>query len=326
MDEQSIECEAGCIDIEEFCGRLAESLLLCHSVEPPPDHIRKDYHPADECTCFKTEFTVHITSKSPGILFLMPNAIMKFQPAFPPSSQAASLSYLNERTRIPIPTVFHECIEHRHPFLVTSRTHGQDLRSAWSALSGDAKKRIAMQAAAHLSDMRSLTSDRIEAVGHLPLHERALFGAAGQKPLSSDDELWDRLRQPLASEDVDEDTLALLRGKMPRGTPYTFTHCDLTFSNIMVKDGSFAGFIDFERAGFFPVWYEYVMCRHGIDEEDVEWKKLLSGQMVDQHPKAMNWFLALKGLGVEPHGGETERWVKAVRDGSEECPVMMRDW
>ncbi|RAQ69944.1 hypothetical protein COH20_008294 [Aspergillus flavus] len=62
---------------------------------------------------------------------------------------------------------------------------------------------------------------------------------------------------------------------LPICTPYTFTHGDLNCQNILVKDGELVGILDWESAGHFPVWWEYVATSIGFTAEDAEWKALL---------------------------------------------------
>jgi hypothetical protein len=46
--------------------------------------------------------------------------------------------------------------------------------------------------------------------------------------------------------------IEFLGDRMPSMGPFVFSHGDLAASNIMVQDGQFSGFIDFENSGFYP--------------------------------------------------------------------------
>ncbi|KAI0099546.1 kinase-like protein [Hypoxylon sp. NC0597] len=250
--------------------------------------------------------------------------ILKERLTFPPSHEGANLRFLRENTNLPIPNIIHEWTEGSRYFNITSRIEGTTLEQAWPSLSGEDKTRIARQVAKYLEEMRRLTSSRIEAVGGEPLYETRLFlnGETGQKPLSSDQELWEELEKPLLH--FDDNTRRILRENMPQCRPYTFTHGDLAYCNIMVKDGNFSGFIDFERSGFFPVWYEYVCCRFGFGEGDTEWKRLLS-EHITEYPEAMNFHMARSNLGRYPNETEALKCLNDLMEGSSECP-MVRVW
>lgn len=47
----------------------------------------------------------------------------------------------------------------------------------------------------------------------------------------------------------------------------------------MVKDGNLASIVDWDRAGYYPVWWEYASAAIGYSKEDAEWKRLLRGKM-----------------------------------------------
>jgi aminoglycoside phosphotransferase (APT) family kinase protein len=76
---------------------------------------------------------------------------------------------------------------------------------------------------------------------------------------------------------------------MPPAAPYTFTHGDLTNVNIMVENGSITGIIDWEMAGYYPVWWEYVGTSVADSEEDREWKTLLRKYMPDYSAAREFW-------------------------------------
>lgn len=76
----------------------------------------------------------------------------------------------------------------------------------------------------------------------------------------------------------------------PVCTPYTFTHGDLNCQNIIVKDGELAGILDWESAGYFPVWWEYAATSIGLSAEDAELKALLrSGEASIDYPVTLTW-------------------------------------
>ena len=68
---------------------------------------------------------------------------------------------------------------------------------------------------------------------------------------------------------------------MPPAKPYTFTHGDLATVNVIVDNGRLAGIIDWEAAGFFPVWWEFVSASLAEDQADRDWKTPLRKYMAD---------------------------------------------
>ncbi|OTB01742.1 hypothetical protein M426DRAFT_265684 [Hypoxylon sp. CI-4A] len=276
------------------------------------------------CASYKSSIKLFYAASTRGVWALGSKFILKERLTTPPNvptHEAANLRFLNEKASlsVPIPKITQEWTEDNRYFTITSRVEGETLEEAWPKLSEQDKDRIATQVAEGLAELRQLKSDRIEAVGGKPLYGGLFIdGKVGQQPLSSDDELWDTMVKPLTS--VDDEKLKILRDNMPQCTPYTFTHADLTNCNIMVKDGNFSGFIDFERSGFFPVWYEFVGCRFGFGKDDKEWKQLLT-EKIDRYPNAMNFFMTMKSLRGWPSEEVGKKNFDRLVNNSQECDM-----
>lgn len=99
---------------------------------------------------------------------------------------------------------------------------------------------------------------------------------------------------------VPEAVRRLLRRRMPPATPYTFTHGDLSYGNIMVKDGSVTGIIDWETAAYMPVWCESLCVSFSGCEEDEEWRMLLRNYMPD-YDAAYNFWHQYHYLCLDPN-------------------------
>ncbi|GLA56999.1 hypothetical protein AtubIFM56815_006019 [Aspergillus tubingensis] len=116
---------------------------------------------------------------------------------------------------------------------------------------------------------------------------------------ASDEELWKEMEGALY-ESVPEAVRRLLRRRMPPATPYTFTHGDLSYGNIMVKDGSVTGIIDWETAAYMPVWCESLCVSFSGCEEDEEWRMLLRNYMLD-YDAAYNFWHQYHYLCLDPN-------------------------
>lgn len=110
---------------------------------------------------------------------------------------------------------------------------------------------------------------------------------------------------------------------MPSPHPWTFTHGDLTYCNIIVDPTSFAlrAVIDWESSGYFPVWWEFAGAGLGFGHEDKEWKDLLRGNMTN-HDEARLWYLDFNSF-VSDQPWASERRVRMLKEcGIHEDIVM----
>ncbi|KAI0420824.1 kinase-like protein [Xylaria grammica] len=270
----------------------------------------------DSCARYKSSIKLFYAASNRGAWALGKSFILKERSTSPPSLEAENLRFLKEHSKISIPTMVQDWTENDRYFTITTRLEGETLEEAWPKLTSDDKERIATQVADQLRELRGLTSERMEAPGGKPLWEGGLFP---QKPMSSDDEFFNKAVKSIPN--VDQSLLQQLRDHMPVCTPYTFTHTDLTACNIIVKNGHFSGFIDFERSGFFPVWFEFVNLRTGLGKDDREWKELLS-QKVTQYPAAKNFYMVRNSLYRDPTGELGKEAMKRLVEKSDECPMQ----
>lgn len=200
--------------------------------------------------------------------------ILKERTTRPPNFNAVNLRFLKENTTIPILAVVEGWEEENgRYFELIRRIPGETLESVWGKLSSEEKDTIAKETAEYLDQLRKLHLRTLQCLGGQPLYSAFLLqddDKLGHGPLSSDDELWAELEKPLKKRGVPEEACRRLQGQMPSAAPYTFTHNDLCFINIMVENGHLTGIIDWESSGYFPVWWEYTFAGIGLGQEDKE--------------------------------------------------------
>ncbi|KAF1912127.1 kinase-like domain-containing protein [Ampelomyces quisqualis] len=216
-----------------------------------------------------------------GVWYIGTDFVLKERPADPPTYEVTNTQFLHAHTSVPITEIAkHWLDKDGRQFIMVDRVEGEDLQTAWPTLSQDAKIRIAGQTASFLEQLRNLQSDKMASIGNAPLYSGWLFlqgAGTPHGPFASEDELWQSLVRKL--EKLPEKVRDAFHKRLPPCAPYTFTHGDLTTVNIMVKDGNLVAIIDWERAGYFPVWWEYTAAGIGLGKEDAEWKELLQSKM-----------------------------------------------
>lgn len=220
-----------------------------------------------------------------GVWSIGSKVILKDRGSNLPTSEVPNIQFVQEQTSIPVPTVIKSWEEGKHTLILMRRIPGEPLSNVWSKLTIDEKNKIAKQTAEYLQQLRNLQSDKIQCLGGRPVFSNFLFKNKGlnevpRGPFASDDELWAEMERGL-NEKIPEAARVRLRQCMPSAMPYTFTHGDLTNVNIMMENGELTGIIDWETAGYFPVWWEYVCTSVPDSEEDREWKTLLRQYMPD---------------------------------------------
>lgn len=227
-----------------------------------------------------------------------------------PTWEVPNTQFLREQTSIPVPDIVESWEEGDRMFILMRRIPGESLDKAWPNLSTDEKERIAKQTAEYLQQLRKLQSDKIQSLGDHPVYDNFLFiskkDGLPHGPLASDDELWDVMKRGLGK--IPEAAQIRLRQSMPSARPYTFTHGDLTDVNIMVENGSLTGIIDWERSGYFPVWWEYASTSISNSKDDREWKAILRKYMPD-YSAAREFWRNYYHLCMDPDGEEAMQFL-----------------
>jgi aminoglycoside phosphotransferase (APT) family kinase protein len=181
------------------------------------------------------------------------------------------------------------------------RIDGVTLDEAWCDLPQADRECVAKQIVDLLDQLRGLQSSRLQSLGEQPLYSAFLFRngfGLPHGPFESDEQVWEDMVKAL--KNVPDKASRHLRQRMPPCAPYTFTHGDLSTSNIMVKDGNVVGIIDWEASGYFPVWWEFVATNIYQNEKDQEWKTLLQKCMAQDHTKAQEFWLDYSSLSKYP--------------------------
>lgn len=270
------------------CGWSAEKQKQCH---------------------YSSHVKVFYGASHRGVWAIGSDIILKDRPDGPPKTEVKTLEFLAHHTRISVPNVLREWVDSENRYMILmERVKGQTLEDAWSTLSETEKETIADQVAEALKQLRSFESTNMRDIDQGPIYSGWLFGDPEKPfgPFSFDSELWDSLRHRFHQPPMKvfpEHALENLRKRLPDCRPYVLTHGDLNSGNIVVENGKLAGILDWEYAGYFPVWWEYVTLHIGFSEADAEWKKLLR-QRVEPHDDGKQFWSDLFSLHNYPNLNE----------------------
>lgn len=150
---------------------------------------------------------------------------------------------------------------------------GQVLSDIWAGLSGEEKKAISSQLRDILVIMRSI-----------PAPEAHIGGCAGEKvrdtriysthtapSCNGEKEFNDYLLASLFPQ-IPSPIYAAFSRRLRTNHRIVFTHADLSPRNIIVRDAKVVGIIDWEDAGWYPEYWEYVKFFQRSTTEDGDWR------------------------------------------------------
>lgn len=197
-------------------------------------------------------------------------------------------------------------------FVIQERIEGEPLEDALPKLTQDDIARIGGQVREYLAQLKKITSPQMQMLDGRPVIDRRLFrpipdsASEACTVCNSQAELAANMARAIRHRIDDELTLAKLMARMPNALPFTFTHSDVHEGNIMVKNGNFVGLVDWELAGFYPCWWEFVNSCEIISD-------YLHASALERD--ALEWFRVYHAVRDRSGGEETAQMLDKYLNG-----------
>lgn len=189
---------------------------------------------------------------------------------------------------IPVPKVYSSgTYENIGGFVEMEMLEGDTFQKVWGALSQDEKHDYSGQLRQIVSQLRSLKGSHIGSLEHGPAVDARRDSNRGG-PFVSEAAFNEFLLSNTISTTpaIYQKILKDLLSSAPHKT--IFTHGDLSPTNIMVKAGRIVGIIDWEYAGWYPEYWEFVQFFRGLhgdyrDFADVIFETLYPVELMTDH-------------------------------------------
>jgi aminoglycoside phosphotransferase (APT) family kinase protein len=237
---------------------------------------------------YKSHVKLCYLNKDLAVWYLGSEFVLKERPeGYALGLEHINLDFLREKgITIPIPEVARELVDDdkRH-FTLTKRIQGTTLKDAWKGLTLDEKIQIADETIEYLRQLRKHKATSLQGITGGGVKQPDLFGNNQLSgPFTSDKELWNNLEKQLQEVDVPEDEQTRLHALMPECASYILSHANLCDENIMVKEKSLTGILDWEFFGYFPAWWEFGSLIVPTNRQnDSDWISILKTQMAQHH-------------------------------------------
>jgi thiamine kinase-like enzyme len=195
------------------------------------------------------------------------------------------MEFIRQSTSIPLPKVikiYKQDLDEEGEDVIMQYVGDETLSRAWPKMTDVSKRAIAKELAGYIEQMRQLTPPGAGFVGSASLSPGRdnCFGQARFGPFDNmaDFHTYIRRKNPLEIWKEEPDVVQVHSTADSYGSK--FTHGDLVPNNIIVKDGRIAAIIDWEFAGWFPEYWEYVKMRYQWRPYREEYFEVMDGAMV----------------------------------------------
>lgn len=190
-------------------------------------------------------------------------------------TEADSLAFVAANTTLPVPKLFGTYIHDGNTYIVMSRLPGKPPMKLLAGMSLAEINVITSDLKPMMDQLRALRvtefskESYIGSLGFQPCRDLMFrSGSESKGPFRTEEEMYENIVQrwtnslfePMLENSI-EYTRRLYRENS--GNEILFTHGDLDPRNILVENGHVSGIIDWEQAGWYPEYWEYVKTMWG---------------------------------------------------------------
>jgi tRNA A-37 threonylcarbamoyl transferase component Bud32 len=177
-------------------------------------------------------------------------------------AEAEALRYVRSRTSIPVPEVFNAYVDASldRGVIIMEYVEGDILRNVWEDMDDERRQKIVQQLKDFMTELRAIRGDFIGSIDGTACEDPVFCAELGGfGPYKTQDEFNDGLirAMKLSQESSWVDQIAKFIKAMPQHE-VVLTHSDFSPRNIIVRGDEVVAIIDWEMAGFYPEYWEYV--------------------------------------------------------------------
>lgn len=182
-------------------------------------------------------------------------------------NEALVLDFIRAYTTIPVPEVKASDWDR----ISMEYIPGETLKEAWPSLTMGQRTNILAQLSGYIKQLRALGGlyfGRFDGQGVLV---PSIFPRSGG-PFSTLPEFHDWLLHPPKRRTEQSIYWSQVTARLSNPCAIVFTHGDIAARNIIVRDGQIVALLDWETAGWYPEYWEYVFAMRGMD--NIDWETL----------------------------------------------------
>lgn len=181
-------------------------------------------------------------------------------------AEAEALRFIRSKTSLPVPEVYNAYVDEStdRGVIVMEYIEGDVLQDVIDEMDDDRREKIALELQKFMTELRSFEGDLIGSVDGSPCEDPVFCAELGGfGPYKTEHDFNEGLIRAMNLSQTNSwvDHVTKLVRAMP-SHKIVLTHGDLSPRNIIVKDDKIAGIIDWEMAGFYPEYWEYIKAMY----------------------------------------------------------------
>lgn len=179
------------------------------------------------------------------------------------------MRYIATHTSIPVPRVLDAVTDGKLTSITMEFIEGERLDKIWNSLPEEQKKNIAAQINDYLFQLRSLHGRYIGGMNRNPAIDSRRYGLEGG-PFESESQFNEFLLSD-AYPQVPKCFLKMAEHSLLTNHEIIFAHGEIAPRNILVREGRVVAVLDWENAGWYPEYWDFVKSFNALDGRCASW-------------------------------------------------------
>ncbi|KAF1996124.1 phosphotransferase enzyme family protein-like protein [Amniculicola lignicola CBS 123094] len=217
-------------------------------------------------------------------------------------AEAEAMKLVHQKTTIPVPKVYNAYIDTAtgHARIVMEFVQGDVLADVWDKFNGDQKQEVLAQLRGFLSQLREMKGSLIGSVDGTACEDQLFSDEPGAYGPYQDEAAFNEgivaaLKNTQTSGWVDTVSNMVLALK---GHEIVMTHGDLCPRNVLVQGTRVTAILDWEMAGYYPAYWEYVKALYRPAWESSWIKDQAIDKILDSYPLELAVLLHANSIGA----------------------------
>ncbi|PQE06044.1 kinase-like domain protein [Rutstroemia sp. NJR-2017a BBW] len=179
-------------------------------------------------------------------------------------SEAEAMKYITTHTSIPVPHVYEAVSDGKLTSITMDFIEGDRLDKVWNSLPETTKLSLAAQINSMLVQLRSLRGRYIGAVNNDKAIDSRRYDLEGG-PFETEAQFNEFLLSDVYPQ-VPKCFLHMAERALLTNHAIVFAHGDLAPRNILVREGKVVAVLDWENAGWYPEYWDFVKTFNALDQ------------------------------------------------------------
>ncbi|PQE13547.1 kinase-like domain protein [Rutstroemia sp. NJR-2017a WRK4] len=179
-------------------------------------------------------------------------------------SEAEAMKYIATHTSIPVPHVYEAVSDGKLTSITMDFIEGDRLDKVWNSLPEATKLSLAAQINSMLVQLRSLRGRYIGAVNNDKAIDSRRYDLEGG-PFETEAQFNEFLLSDVYPQ-VPKCFLHMAERALLTNHAIVFAHGDLAPRNMIVRDGKVVAVLDWENAGWYPEYWDFVKTFNALDQ------------------------------------------------------------